>query len=117
LDDRNALVNHIVIILLLLGRLSASRFLHLDLNLESFLFLPLLFFFAVFIKFDFILNFLFVEELHAFVKDIQMHLDYLRFLHESDEFSRESRRLAFVMNLPNLFGSLVGLFRVKVDQL
>lgn len=91
----------------------------MNLDLESFLFLPLLFFFAVFIKFDFILNFLFVEELNAFVKDIQVHLDYLRLLHEGDKFSRESHGLAtFVINLlPLLFVSLVRLFRVKVHQL
>lgn len=90
------MVKHIVIILVLLGGLSASRFLHLDLNLKSFLFLPLLFFFAVFIKFNFILNFLFVEELHTFVKDVEMHLDYLRLLHEGDELSRESGRTLIV---------------------
>lgn len=82
----------------------------MDLNLESFLFLPLLFFFAVFIKFNFILNFLFVEELHTFVQDVEMHLDDLRFLHEGDELSRESRRLAFVKDWALLFGVLGRLF-------
>ena len=111
------MVEHIVIILLLFGGLSASRFLHLDLNLKSFLFLPLLFFFAVFIKFNFILNFLFVEELHTFVKDVEMHLDYLRLLHESDEFSRESGRTLIVKDQWLLFDGLVWLIRVEVHQL
>ena len=111
------MVEHIVIILFLFVGLSTSGFLHLDLNLKSLLFLPLLFFFTVFVKFNFILNFLFVEELHTFVKDIQMHLDYLRLLHESNEFSRESGGLAFVRGRSLLFGGLVWFLRIEVHQL
>ena len=84
--------------------------------MKSFLVLPLLFFFAVLVKFDFILNFLFVEKLNIFVQDIQMHLDDLRFFHKSDVLSWVSIGLAFV-RVGGLLFRLVWLLRFEVHKL
>ena len=106
------LIDHIVITLLLFGALSASRFLHLNLHLESLLFLPLLFLFAVFVKFNLVLDFLLVEELNTLIEDIQMHLNNFWLFHEADVLIRISAGLAFFRACPS--GGLVRLLRIEV---